>query len=101
MKPFFFFFLIKSISSDSRAIIVDGDKLPILLCEGNAFVLETTNIPIYSQQENMELEEPKMRAMQDVKGTLWSWTRLLFEEMEAGIDLMTIPMSGLTLCISS
>lgn len=42
-----------------------------------------------------------MCAMQDVKGTLWSWTRLLFEEMEAGIDLMTIPMSGLTLCISS
>lgn len=56
---FLLFFLIKSISSDSRAIIVSGDTLPILFCEGNTFVLETTNIPIYSQQENIELEEQK------------------------------------------
>lgn len=58
-ETFFLFFLIKSISSDSRAIIVNGDTLPILFCEGNTFVLETTNIPIYSPEENMELEEQK------------------------------------------
>lgn len=39
--------------------------------------------------------------MHDGSGALWTWTWPLCEETEAGIDLMTMPMSGLTLCICS